>query len=97
MALQDTITIQGEVEVPDAYIRVTSARVSSRMDEGVKVWFIVYDVDCYKDETARDAGIALPCPSIQHFKCDWTLDSEDNPIAFAYADLKLRMPDAVDC
>lgn len=97
MALSDTVTIQGGVDVPEAYIRITSARVSSYMEDGVKKWFLIYDCDVYKDVASRDAGIALPCPAIQHFKCDWSLEAEENPIATSYADLKLRMPDAVDC
>ena len=96
MAIRAMVTVEGDLELEGAYIRVTAAQIMSLTTaEGERAWVMAYDIEAYKDERARAREAAVPLAGGRHFKTACNLDA--NPIAASYADLKERYPDAVDC
>jgi len=55
-------------------------------------WKLIYDVLIYVDSDKRadreEQNYRIKNDHIDHFKCDYDLNSNENPFALAYADLK---------
>ena len=94
MAITANMTTHDGVLLTDAYVRVTSTYVKKMVDgEGNAAWKLIYDVEIYKDQATRDdankeKSMRISNKHIDHFKIDYDLDSSDNPVKLAYADLK---------
>jgi hypothetical protein len=94
MAITANMTTHDGIALTDAYVRVTSTYVKSmKDDEGNDAWKLVYDVVIYKDKATRDDAdkektMRISNRHVDHFKIDYDLDSSDNPVKLAYADLK---------
>jgi hypothetical protein len=103
MAITANMTTHDGIALTDAYIRVTSTYVKKitveymdpETEENHKsdVWKLIYNVLIYKDKATRDdevkeKSMRISNRHIDHFKIDYDLDSSDNPVKLAYADLK---------
>ena len=94
MAITANMTTHDGIALTDAYVRVTSTYVKNmKDDEGNDAWKLVYDVLIYKDKDTRDdetkeKTMRISNRHVDHFKIDYDLDSSDNPVKLAYADLK---------
>ena len=89
MAITANMTTHDGIALTDAYVRVTSTYVK-KMDSD---WKLVYDVLIYKDKATRDdqakeQSMRISNRHVDHFKIDYDLDSSNNPVKLAYADLK---------
>jgi hypothetical protein len=100
MAITADIELDGGIPLAGAYIRYRDGYVKVfEDDEGEKEWKLIYDVAVYKDQAARDAGEKpLSVRAVDHFKCDYDLDTTTNLPTLAYTDLKTRdaITDPVD-
>ena len=89
MAITANMTTHDGVALTDAYVRVASTYVKKMGSD----WKLVYDVLIYKDKATRDdatkeQSMRISNRHVDHFKIDYDLDSSDNPVKLAYADLK---------
>ncbi len=91
MAITANMTTHDGTELTDVYVRVMSTYVKKMGSD----WKLVYDVVIYKDKATRDdedteRSMRISNNHIDHFKIDYSLDATDNPVALAYADLKVN-------
>ena len=91
MAITANMTTHDGVALTSVYVRVTSAYVKKMSSD----WKLVYDVEIYKDKATRDdeateQSMRIKNQHLQHFKTDYDITTSTNPIALAYADLKLN-------
>ena len=87
MAFKMNIPLQGGIEHPDGYVRVTDVRICKKDSESD--WFMMVDVAVYKDADARgaDSPVRMTAPAVDKFKFAHNVDDAATPAA-AYAKLK---------
>ena len=104
MAITANMTTHQGITLTGVYVQVTSAYVKKfegawstnsddEREQAANFFKLIYDVEIYKDATARAGGISnrINNRHIQHFKCDYDPTSgEQNAFKLAYADLKTK-------
>lgn len=86
MALQVDVPAIGGITVADAYVRVSDATVSKRVDG----WVLSFGVAVFKDatEAGQERPQRIPAPDCDRFVCAYDLSSSSNAVAQAYTHLK---------
>jgi len=92
MAITADIELDGGIPLSGAYIRYRSGYVKVfENEDGNKEWKLIYDVAVYKDQAARDGGDdPIKVRGVDHFKCDYDLETTTNIPTLAYENLKLK-------
>ena len=92
MAIKTNYNSNMGITLQDAYIRIDNLNYTKQIDGDAE---FKYMVEVYKDQTAKD-NKAVPVDHCNYlFTAD--LNSTDNLIVQAYADLKSKYPDSEDC
>ena len=86
MAITANVELSNGVTISSCYIIVPTVYVKKFSNDGS--FKLIYDAIIYKDVLQREAGVAIHCVEVDHFKTDYDVGETDNPFVLAYTHLK---------